>query len=258
MPARWSGRAPSPGRRAGVRVDHLVAERVQRPGDAGADLARAQHPAVLVRGRRDLGARTRRASGRSARVEQAAEVGDVGRRPARGQAVQRGVDAEPDHPDRPGAVDEHVLGDQPAVGDPGARGRPRSRPPPPRPARPPGAGPSGPSVASMMSSELPEPHSLTTKQRPSTRSASSTRSSRRSGTVADCAGRLEQARGPLVVGVEHVQGDVALRTRSWARQKRPPRSRRAGRPGGSGRRGRRRAGWSSARSSPLRLARWSS
>ena len=62
----------------------------------------------------------------------------------------------------------------------------------------------------MMSSELPEPHSLTTKadavglvgvqhpQQPAVQ--------HRGGHP----GRLEQAGGPLVVGVDHVQGDVAL------------------------------------------------
>ena len=39
-------------RRPGVGVEHLVAERVERAGDAGAHLARTQHPAVASGGAR--------------------------------------------------------------------------------------------------------------------------------------------------------------------------------------------------------------
>jgi hypothetical protein len=50
-------------------------------------------------------------------VQQAGQVTYVGAQLAGRQAVQRGVDAEPDDPDAAGVVDEHVLGDQPPVRD---------------------------------------------------------------------------------------------------------------------------------------------
>ena len=48
-----------------------------------------------------------------------ASSGDVVRHPSGRQPVEGRVDGEADHPHRPGAVDEDVLGDQAPVGDPG-------------------------------------------------------------------------------------------------------------------------------------------
>ena len=226
--------------------------------DAGPDLAGAQHPAVLVR--RGLAPPDAGDAGPLA-GERGVEQRRRGRRRRSairpgGQPVQRGVDGEADHPDRAGAVD-----------------RGRSRGPAGRGRRPASwataivaatsetsqaarRGASGPSSASRMSSELPEPHSLTTKQSaPSRRlvgsSTSRTRSSRRSSDGARRSGRPRAAAAARSSSArDDVHGDVALAAtgRGPARTGRP-RSRRAGRPGGSGRRARRRAGSRSARPS---------
>ncbi len=114
-----------------VAVQHLVAQAVERAGDAGPHLARAQHHAVLARGGGDDGARLPGPTGREAAVEQAGEVGEVAverlggvraRGVGQGDAVQGGVDAEPDEPDAAAPVDQHVLGVEPAVGDAGGVG----------------------------------------------------------------------------------------------------------------------------------------
>ena len=81
---------------------------------------------------------------------------------------------------------------------------------------------SGPSLASMTSSEVPWPHSLTTKHRSSSRSASRTRSRRGSrwGATLRAASRSPSARGSSR-GMR-CTATCRCRTESWARQKRPP------------------------------------
>ena len=83
-------------------------------------------------------------------------------------------------------------------------------------------GESGPLLASMMSSEVPDPHSLTTKQQALVRSASSTRRMRGSRTVAErrAASRSSSARGSSAAITW--RATCRSRMRSWARQNRPP------------------------------------
>ncbi len=81
--------------------------------------------------------------------------------------------------------------------------------------------PSGPSLASITSSELPEPHSLTTKQTPSMQSASSTRSSRRSRTAAEARAASSSAVARSPPDSMTCTATWRCRTRSWARQNRP-------------------------------------
>ncbi len=105
-------------RPGGVGVEDGVAQRVEHPGHARPDLPRAQHPAVRVRGGLDQRRGDARPAGGEGGVQVRGEVGDVGGDPPERQAVQRGVDGEPDDAHRAGAVDEDVLRDQPAVRDP--------------------------------------------------------------------------------------------------------------------------------------------
>ena len=83
-------------------------------------------------------------------------------------------------------------------------------------------GDSGPLLASMMSSEVPDPHSLTTKQHSPVRSASSTRRMRGSRTVAErrAASRSSSARGSSAAIT--CSATCRSRMRSCARQNRPP------------------------------------
>ena len=103
----------------GVGVEHRVAERVEHPRDAGPDLPRPQHPAVRVRRGLDDGRRGAGPAGGQGGVQEPGQPGDVVRHPSGRQPVEGRVDGEADHPHRPGAVDEDVLGDQAPVGDPG-------------------------------------------------------------------------------------------------------------------------------------------
>ena len=72
---------------------------------------------------------------------------------------------------------------------------------------------SGPSLARTASSDVPCPHSLTTKHRSSVCSASRTRSRRGSRCGADAARGLEQARGPRVVARDEVHRHVPVQHR---------------------------------------------
>ncbi len=91
-------------------------------GDARADPPRSQDLAVLARGGGHDGARLPAPARGQGAVEEAGEVGDVVTRLDVRDAVQGGVDAQADDPHPSGAVDEDVLGVEPAVGDPGAVG----------------------------------------------------------------------------------------------------------------------------------------
>ena len=205
---------------AALGVEQFVAQVVERARDAGADLARSQHPAVVARHLRHDRGRVAGPLAGERGVQEPGQVADVGAQLAGRQAVQGGVDAEADDPDRAGVVDQDVLGHQAAVRDrPGVRGRDRvgdlatihaaSR------------GASGPLVASMMSSEVPEPHSLTTKQYSSVRSASSTRRNRASRTVAERRAASSSRSARSSSAAMTCSATWRSRIRSWARQKRP-------------------------------------
>ena len=102
-----------------LRVEHLVAQGVEHARDAGPDPTRAQHLAVHLGGGRQ---RRRRDPGPLAgerAVEEAGEVDLVDVDPARGQAAERRLDAEADDPHLPVLVDQHVLGRQAAVRETG-------------------------------------------------------------------------------------------------------------------------------------------
>ncbi len=120
--ARWAampravlsvGRRPA----GALEMQHLVAERVQRPRHPGAHPPRPEHPAVM------RGSRSHRRPGRArplrgeCAVEEPGQVGDVDLLSVGRQPVQRGLDAEPDDPDLAGLVDQYVLRGEPPVGD---------------------------------------------------------------------------------------------------------------------------------------------
>ena len=103
-------------------VEDVVAQRVEGARDPGPHLARPEHVAVL-RGRGgDHRAADARPPGRQRGVQESDEVDHVGRGAPGRQAVEGGVDREADQPDPAVVVDEHVLGDEPAVGHPGVVG----------------------------------------------------------------------------------------------------------------------------------------
>ena len=108
--------------RARVGVEDGVAQRVEHARDTRAYLARAQYAAVGQRRLLDHRTRLPGPTARQRGVQESDHPGDVGRCATRGQAVQGGVDGEPDDADRTGAVDQHVLGHQPAVSDAGGVG----------------------------------------------------------------------------------------------------------------------------------------
>ena len=80
----------------------------------------------------------------------------------------------------------------------------------------------GPSVPIRMSSEVPVPHSLTTYAIPSPWSASSTRSSRRSSTVAESRAASVSPGARSSSSAMQWRATCRSRTLSWARQNRPP------------------------------------
>ncbi len=108
-----------PGRRLLLRVEHLVAERVEHPRDAGADPPGAQHLAVHLGGRRHRRRRDARPLAGEGAVEQPREVDLVDADPAGREAAECGLDAESDDPHLAVLVEEDVLRGQGAVGDPG-------------------------------------------------------------------------------------------------------------------------------------------
>ena len=108
--------APGVGpRRVCERAEHVVTDGVECLRDARADLSRPQRLAAGLRGRRQSGSGDARPLAHQGGVQDAGEVDGVGRDPTRGQAVQSGIDREPDDLDGPVVVDQHVLRDQPTV-----------------------------------------------------------------------------------------------------------------------------------------------
>ena len=105
--------------------EHTVADRVQRPGYAGAHLAWPQRAAAVARSSRYGGGGRTGPPPDEPGVQQPDQVEQVGgdvvglRVVAVAQVVaaQPGVDREPDQPDRAGLGDHDVLGHQPPVGD---------------------------------------------------------------------------------------------------------------------------------------------
>ena len=115
-----AGAEVGPGAAGGVLgVEHLVAEGVEHPRDAGTHAPRAQHLAVHLGSRRDggLGGAGPLAGQRA--VEQAGEVDLVDAGPTGRQAAQRGVHPEADDADLAVLVDQHVLRHEAAVGQAG-------------------------------------------------------------------------------------------------------------------------------------------
>jgi len=102
-------------------VEHLVDEVVEHAGYAGPQLSGAQHavlePVLLARRPRDARLGEPRPLAREREVQQAGEVDHVDADPVRSEAVEGRVDGESDQPHRPGGVDEDALGVEPTVGD---------------------------------------------------------------------------------------------------------------------------------------------
>ena len=105
-----------------LRVEDLVAERVEHPRDPGAHAARSQHLAVHLGCGRHVGlGRAGPLAGQGA-VEQAGEVDLVDADPGRRESPQRRVHAEADDADLAVLVHEDVLRDEVPVGEPGGVG----------------------------------------------------------------------------------------------------------------------------------------
>ena len=154
---RAVARSPAAG-----EVDDLVAQRVERSRDAGPDLAGPQHPAAVLRRDGYGGARDAGPLSGEQEVEQRGQVGDVGRTSGPGG-----------RPSRAASTENPITRTEPlwSISTFSGTSRPCATPPSwavaiaaatsetIHAAR---RGPTGPSLATRMSSEVPEPHSLTT------------------------------------------------------------------------------------------------
>ncbi len=99
-----------------LRVEHLVAEGVEGAGDPGPDPPRSQHDAVRLRRGRQRGLRDAGPAAGEGGVEQGDQVDLVDAGAPRGQPAQGGVAPEADDPHLAVLVDQDVLGREPAVG----------------------------------------------------------------------------------------------------------------------------------------------